>query len=379
MDYAAKRQRPSSNTIPSHGFRNMDYSLFSIVFFLLAFGLVSLFSASAIYAGNKGLDSFFYVKRQAIYMIAGLVLTGIVVRLDLEKARRLIKPAVIASLALLVITLFMPPVAHVRRWIPLGPVKLQMSEFAKVVLMLYLADYFDRNNSRLKTSWKAMAWPFAVTGAFCALIACEPDLGTPALMFAAALMLFFAAGARLKYILLPFAAVIPLFLFELLRHPYRIARLKTFLSPWQDASGAGYQLVQSLLAVGSGGWFGKGFGASKLKLMYLPEPHTDFIFPVIAEELGLAGGLVLVALFTAFLVKGARAARNAPSLYTALAALGLSLVVALQAFFNLSMAIGLIPTKGIPLPFFSYGGSSILASLIAVGVILNISAHRGVR
>ncbi|OGR63853.1 MAG: cell division protein FtsW [Elusimicrobia bacterium GWC2_51_8] len=357
----------------------MDYSLFFIVFCLLVFGLISLFSASAIYAENKGLNSFFYVRRQALYMIGGLILTGTIVRLDLEKMRRFIKPAVIAAMSLLVITLFMPPVAHVRRWIPLGLINLQTSEFAKIALVLYLADYFDKNNSRLQASWKAMAKPFAVTGIFCALIACEPDLGTPALMFAVALMLFFAAGAKLKYILLPFAAVIPVFIFELFRHPYRITRLKSFLSPWQDASGAGYQLVQSLLAVGSGGWLGKGIGASKLKLMYLPEPHTDFIFPMVAEEMGLAGGFVIVALFTAFLVKGVRAARNAPSLYTTLAALGLSLTISLQAFFNLSMSIGLIPTKGIPLPFFSYGGSSIIASLIAVGVILNISAHRGAR
>jgi cell division protein FtsW len=379
MDYASKRQKPDYNVIANHSLRRMDYSLFFIVFCLLVFGLVSLFSASAIYAGNKGLNSFFYVRRQALYMIGGLILTGAIVRLDLEKMRRFIKPAVIATMALLVITLFMPPVAHVRRWIPLGLMKLQISEFAKITLVLYLADYFDKNNSRLQTSWKAMAKPFAVTGAVCALIACEPDLGTPALMFVAALMLFFAAGAKLKYILLPFAGVIPVFIFELFSHPYRVARLRTFFSPWQDASGAGYQLVQSLLAVGSGGWLGKGLGASKLKLMYLPEPHTDFIFPVIAEELGLAGGLVIVALFTAFLIKGVRAARNAPSLYTTLAALGLSLTISLQAFFNLSVAIGLIPTKGIPLPFFSYGGSSIVASLIAVGIILNISARRGAR
>ncbi|MDO8806579.1 MAG: FtsW/RodA/SpoVE family cell cycle protein, partial [Elusimicrobiota bacterium] len=162
----------------------------------------------------------------------------------------------------------------------------------------------------------------------------------------------------------------------LARKPYRIARLKNFLSPWDDSAGTGYQLVQSLLAVGSGGWFGKGIGASKLKLMYLPVPHTDFIFPVVAEELGLIGGLFIVGLFTALLLKGARIARNAPSLYTALAAFGLTLVITLQAFFNLAMTIGLLPTKGIPLPFFSYGGSSILTSMIMVGIILNISAHR---
>ncbi|MCX5785268.1 MAG: putative lipid II flippase FtsW [Elusimicrobia bacterium] len=376
MDYASKRERLDYNVITNHSLKYMDYSLLFIVFCLLVFGLVSLYSASAIYASNKGLNSFYFVKRQGLYMLGGLILTGVIIRLDLEKIRHFIKPAVLATIALLVITLFMRPVAHVRRWIPLGIMKLQMSEFAKIALILYLADYFDKNNSQLQASWKAMVKPYAITGIVCALIALEPDLGTPALIFLVALMLFFAAGAKLKHIFLPLTGVLPVFIFELFRHPYRIARLKTFLSPWQDASGTGYQLVQSLLAVGSGGWLGKGLGASKLKLMYLPEPHTDFIFPVIAEELGLAGGLLIVALFTAFLIKGVRVARNAPSLYTTLAALGLSLTVTLQAFFNLSMAIGIIPTKGIPLPFFSYGGSSILASLMAVGLILNISAHR---
>jgi len=376
MDYASKREKPDYNVIANHSLKYMDYSLLFIVLCLLVFGLVSLFSASAIYASNKGLNSFYFVKRQALYMLGGLILTGVIVRLDLEKIRHFIKPAVIATMALLVITLFMPPVAHVKRWIPLGIMKLQMSEFAKVVLILYLADYFDKNNSRLQASWKALVKPFVITGIICALIALEPDLGTPSLIFVTALMLFFAAGAKVKHILLPLAGIIPIFILELFRHPYRIARLNTFLSPWQDAAGAGYQLVQSLLAVGSGGWLGKGLGASKLKLMYLPAPHTDFIFPVIAEELGLVGGLIIVALFTAFLIKGVRVAKNAPSLYTTLAALGLSLIITLQAFFNLSMAIGIIPTKGIPLPFFSYGGSSIMATLLMAGVILNISAHR---
>jgi cell division protein FtsW len=270
----------------------------------------------------------------------------------------------------------MPPIAHVRRWIPLGFMKLQMSEFAKIVLVLYLADFFDRCISHIASDWRQLLKPLGVMGVMLALIAAQPDLGTPTLMFAAGIFIFFAAGVKLRLILAPIAAMIPVFVLELFRHPYRLTRLKTFLSPWEDASGTGYQLVQSLLAVGSGGWMGKGLGASQLKLMYLPAPHTDFVFSVIAEELGFFGSLLIILLFLALLIKGVRIARNAPSFYTTLTALGLTLTLALQAFFNVAMATGLIPTKGIPLPFFSYGGSSMLATMISVGIILNISAHR---
>ena len=376
MDFASKRQKPAYNTIANRSLKYVDYPVFFIVAILLMLGLVSLFSASALYAANKGLDSLFYTKKQALYILFGLGLMTAAAKIDLERVRPYIKPTVIATILLLVVTLFMPPVAHVRRWIPLGFMKLQMSEFAKIVLVLYLADFFDRSISRIQANWRELLKPLGVTVIVLGLIAAEPDLGTPSLLFLVTLCVCFAAGVKMRYILAPLAAAVPVFIIELFRPPYRIARLKNFLSPWDDASGTGYQLVQSLLAVGSGGWFGKGIGASKLKLMYLPEPHTDFIFPVVAEELGLVGGLFITGLFTALLLKGARIARNAPSLYTALAAFGLTLVITLQAFFNLAMAIGLIPTKGIPLPFFSYGGSSILTSMIMVGIILNVSAHR---
>lgn len=376
MDYASKRKKPAYNVIHNRSLKYVDYHVFFIVTGLLMLGLVSLYSSSALYAANKGLDSLFYAKKQALYMFLGLGLMAAAAKIDLERIRPFIKPAVVVTIILLIVTLLMPPVAHVRRWIPLGFIKLQMSEFAKIVLVLYLADFFDRSSSRVQADWRELLKPLGVIVIMLGLIAAEPDLGTPALLFGVSCLIFVAAGVKLRYILAPVAGAVIILIEELIRKPYRLARIKNFMSPWDDASGTGYQLVQSLLAVGSGGWFGKGFGASKLKLMYIPEPHTDFIFPVVAEELGLIGGLLITGLFTALLFKGARIARGAPSLYTALAALGMTLVITLQAFFNLSMAIGLIPTKGIPLPFFSYGGSSILASMIMVGIILNISAHR---
>ncbi|HCC48079.1 MAG TPA: putative lipid II flippase FtsW [Elusimicrobia bacterium] len=376
MDYASKRQKPAYNVINNRNLRFMDYPLFFVVIILLAMGLVSLFSASAIWAGSKGLDTLFFTKKQALFMLTGFGLMAAAMRLDLERVRPYIKPAFLVTAALLLLTLFMPKVAGARRWIPLGFMKLQTSEFAKIIVILYLADYFDRNMSRLKENWRELLKPLVATLVVLALIAAGPDLGTPALIFGVALFMAGAAGVPLKFVLAPLLAAIPVIIVQFILFPYRIARLKAVLSPWNDTSGKGYQLVQGMLAVGSGGWFGKGLGASKLKLMYIPEPHTDFIFPVVAEELGLVGGLFITGLFTALLLKGARIARNAPSIFTSLTALGLTLLISLQAFYNIGMSIGILPTKGIPLPFFSYGGSSIWSAMIMVGIILNVSAHR---
>lgn len=379
MDFASARRRPAFNTIQNRSLRFMDYPLFFVVITLLAIGLVSLFSASAIYAGNQGHDTLFYTKKQALFIFTGFLLMAGAMRLDLERIRPWIKPAMLVTAALLVITLFMPKVAGARRWIPLGFMKLQTSEFAKIVVVLYLADFFDRNMSRIRENWKELLKPLAAMLVILGLIAAGPDLGIPGLIFGVAMFMAGAAGVPLKFVFAPVLAAVPVIIEEVIRKSYRLARLKNLLSPEANASGIGYQLNQAMLAVGSGGWFGKGLGASKIKLMYLPEPHTDFIFPVVAEELGLVGGLFIVGLFTAFLLKGARVARNAPSLYTGLAALGLTLLIALQAFYNIGMSIGILPTKGIPLPFFSYGGSSVWSSLIMVGIILNVSAHRSGR
>ncbi len=376
MDYASTRHKPTFNTIQNRSLRFMDYPLFFVVIILLMLGLVSLFSASALYSTNEGFDTLYYTKKQALFILTGFGLMALAARANLERIRPYIKPALIVTALLLVITLFMPKVAGARRWIPLGFMKLQTSEFAKIVVMLYLADFFDRNMSRIKENWKELLKPLVTCLVIMGLIAAGPDLGIPALIFGVALFMAGAAGVPLKFALAPVLAAIPVVIAEFILHPYRIERVRAMLSPWEHAKGSGYQLVQAMLAVGSGGWFGKGIGASKLKLMYLPVPHTDFIFSVVAEELGLVGGLFITGLFTAFLLKGARVARNAPSLYTALAALGLTLLISLQAFYNIGMNIGILPTKGIALPFFSYGGSSIWASMIMVGIILNISAHR---
>lgn len=368
--------RPAHNLISNRSLKYMNYPLLFIVVFLSLLGLVAIFSASAIYAENKGLGTYSFLRRQGLWLFLGMTFAAVAARVDLERLREYIKPAFAVTALLLLITLFMHPVANVRRWLPLGFMRLQTSELAKLAIVFYLADFMDRNISSIQANWKTLIKPTVAVGVLLGLILLEPDLGTPALLFAVMMMLYATAGLQMKYVMAPVAAGALGVLGLIIATPYRMARLTSFMSPWEHMDGAGFQLAQSLLAVGSGGWFGKGFGASKLKLSYLPEAHTDFIFPIFAEETGLLGTLAVVALFTALLVKGARIARNAQSMYTSLAALGFTLLIVLQAFFNIGMSIGLLPTKGIALPFFSYGGSSIMSTLIMAGVILNISAHR---
>ena len=240
-------------------------------------------------------------------------------------------------------------------------------------MVVFLADHLDRRRSKADSFKHGALIPWAVVGLLLGLILKGRDLGTPALMFAVAVALLFIGGVRLIYIGGAVLAALPLMAYQLLKVSYRRERLLHFLNPFDVAQGIGYQLVQSLLAVASGGWFGKGLGASQMKLMHLPTPHTDFIFPVVCEELGLVGGLFILVLFAALLVRGVRIARGAPNLFGTLLAAGIVLSITAQVFFNAAMSIGLIPTKGVPLPFFSYGGSSLVATLASIGILLNIS------
>ena len=371
-----RQKRFFSTLFNNNIFKHMDFSFLLISGILLVFGLISLYSASAIYADNKYGDSFYFLKRQVLWIFIGLSAMAFVSGINFKKLRPFIKPALLGTIALLIITLFCPPIANVKRWIPLGFMNFQTSELAKIIMLIYFADYFDRNISKIISNSKVLIQPLAAFAIILGLIAYQPDLGTPAIMFSVGLIVFFAAGLKKRHIFIPLFAAIPLLIFEVFRHSYRIERIKVYLSPWSDQSNAGYQIVQSLLAVGSGGWVGKGLGASQLKLGYLPEPHTDFIFPIIAEELGMFGAIAIVALFLFLLLKGIKIAKNTNNLFSSLLVIGIIFTISMQAFFNIAMTIGLIPTKGLPLPFFSYGGSSMVMTLIAIGIVLNISAQK---
>lgn len=351
----------------------VDYRLLTLALVLTTFGLVMMYSASGIWADQRFGDPFHFIKRQLLWAALGLPLMLWLSHLDYNRYREWTWPVLGATVACLVAALFAPPIAGARRWIRLGPVGFQPAEFAKAAMLLFLADYLDRKRSKVDSPLQGAAVPWAVLGLLLALIGLEPDLGTPALMFLTAVLVLSIGGARSRYVLGAVGCAVPILAYELARYPYRRQRLLDFLQPWSNAQGSGYQMAQALLAVGSGGWLGRGLGASQIKLNYLPAPHTDFIFPIIAEELGLLGSLGVLVLFAWFFLRGMRAARGAPDLYGELLAAGISILLCVQAFFNIAMSIGLLPTKGVPLPFFSYGGTTLLVNLCMVGILLNIS------
>lgn len=358
---------------PSRRRAPFDFVLLAAALTLTVLGVVMVYSASVISAEQTMGKPLYFFQRQLVWAVISLFAMGWFSRLDYNRLREFLAPIYGVTAVLLLAALFFRPIAGARRWIHLGPIGIQPAEFAKLTSVLFLASYLDRKHSKLGSPVHGLAIPLGVIGVLLVLIGKEPDLGTPAMMFAAALLVLFVAGARMRWIFAAIGAAVPIVIEELWRKPYRRARLMTFLHPFDNIKGTGYQLAQAILAVGSGGWFGKGFGASQLKLMYLPKPYTDFIFPVICEELGLVGALLTLALFGTVLARGVRIARQAPNLFGTLLACGITFTITLQAFFNVAMAIGLLPTKGIPLPFLSFGGSSLLSTLIGVGILLNIS------
>ncbi|OGR96137.1 MAG: cell division protein FtsW [Elusimicrobia bacterium RBG_16_66_12] len=350
-----------------------DYLLLAAVLTLLVLGVIMVYSASVIWAEQNLGRPLYFFHRQALWAALGLAAMAAASRTDYNRLREWLFPIFVVTGLLLVAALLGPKIAGVRRWIRLGPIGLQPAEFAKLASILFLASYLDRKHSKLSSPVHGLLIPLGVVGVLLVLIGLEPDLGTPVLMFSVTGLMLFIAGSKVQWLIAALLAAVPVVGVELWRKPYRRARLLSFLTPFENIKGAGYQLSQALLAVGSGGWFGKGFGASQLKLMYLPTPHTDFIFPVVCEELGLLGALMILALFVTILVRGVHIARRAPNLFGTLLAAGITFSIVLQAFFNMAMSLGLLPTKGIPLPFFSFGGSSLLTTLLGVGVLLNIS------
>ncbi|MHB2025739.1 MAG: putative lipid II flippase FtsW [Elusimicrobiota bacterium] len=353
----------------------MDYPLLLIVLALLCCGLVMVYSSSAIWARENLGSSLYFFKRQICWAAMGIAAMLILSRVNYNKIQEIVIPIYVMTAAALLAALFGHPVAGVRRWLRLGPIGIEPSEFAKLTAVIFLAHYIDHKHRKMKTFIHGLVVPLAMVGILLALIGAGRDIGTPILIFAVTLLLIFLGEARAAHILGAILAGIPVAVYELMKYPYRRARILNFLNPFQNARGAGYQLAQSLLAVGSGGWLGKGMGASQLKLLYLPAPYTDFIFPVFCEELGFFGGLLLIALFAALLIRGIRIAKRAPNMFGTVLAAGITIIICLQAFFNMGMSIGILPTKGIPLPFMSFGGSSLLATLIGIGILLNISRH----
>lgn len=353
-----------------------DKVLFTTVVVLLAFGLTMVFSASAAATvdGRSGLSPF--LVRQAAAAAVGLVAMWLVMHVDYRLLRR---PAVLygalgALAALLVAVLFQPAINGSRRWLFLGPVSFQPSELAKVAVVVFTAYQIERQQERER--WWELAAPTAAgTLALAALVLLEPDMGTAALVALAGWLMLFLAGSPLRFFLVTGGILAPVGLLLVRLEPYRWRRLTAFLDPERHALDAGFQATQSLIAVGSGGWFGLGLGNSVQKLHFLPHPQSDFIFSIVGEELGLVGASVLLALFGVLLWRGILAGIRAPDVFGRYLAWGLTGGIVLQAVLHVSVALSLIPTTGVPLPFLSAGGSALLATLVACGVVLNVSQH----
>jgi cell division protein FtsW len=356
-----------------------DEWLFAGTIALALFGVIMVYSASAIVAATENHSQYFYVVRQGVWTLAGLLAMWAGMRFDYGRLRneKLAYGLLGLTVVLLVAVFAFHPINGARRWIRLAGFSLQPSEISKLTLAIFLARFLERRAGREGEFWATFVPAVLVTGVLALLIVAEPDLGTSLMLAVVCTAMLFTAGARLKHMLLAAAPALVGVAGLLLFVPWRLKRVLVFLDPWADPQGSGYQVVQSLLAVGSGGVHGLGFTEGRQKMFFLPFAHSDFIFAVVSEELGLFGGLAVIALFGLFLWRGMRAALRAPDRFGMLLGIGIVTGIVAQALFNMSVVLSMLPTKGIPLPFISYGGSSLVPTLFAVGVLLNISQQSG--
>lgn len=355
-----------------------DVVIIASILALLTIGVIMVYSASAAYSYDKFGDSFFYAKRQMLFAALGVFLMLLISRIDPELFYRWAKPSLWICFALLALVL-VPGVGMVRggarSWLGIGAFSIQPSEFMKLAVILFLAQYLTSNARENQTLTKGIVIPLSIAGAAFALIMMQPDLGTGTVLMGTAFVLIFAAGARLKYLLGLCLLGVAGFAGLVLAAPYRIQRITAFLDPWQDPLGAGYQVIQSLFAIGPGGLMGLGLGMSRQKHLYLPEPHTDFIFSILAEELGFLGAGTAIILFAVLVWRGLRVAIRVPDMFMALIATGVTAMIVIQAVINIGVVTGSFPVTGITLPFLSYGGSSLTLTLMAVGLLLNLSRY----
>jgi cell division protein FtsW len=357
-----------------------DRILFTATLLLVCASILMVYSASAVVALERFQQPYHFLIRQGLWTVLGVALLGIAMRVDYRTYRN--EPfiwGVIAIVALLLVAvLFSAPVNGTRRWFGVGGLGIQPSELAKIACVLFTALMLERRMHRIDELSYSILPIGIVVGVMVGLIVLQPDFGTAMSLLLIAAAMVFAAGLHYRYFIGTALAVLPIIYIVLVSAPYRRRRLMAFWDPWADPLGDGFQIIQSLIAVGTGGVFGKGLMAGVQKLFYLPDPHTDFIFAVVAEELGLIGATVVLICFGVIAWRGLRIALRAEDTFGAFLAIGLTTMIVVQAFINMSVVLGLLPTKGIPLPLVSAGGSSLLINLLGAGMLLNISQHETV-
>jgi len=370
------RRRPSFSTPVHKPSQPPDLGLFLIVLGLVTFGWVMVYSTSAMAAESAYGNQYYFLKKQIFASIFGFICLLTTLNVPFQKWQR---PAWLlfgSGLVMLALVLVVGrQVGGAKRWLKIGPFGFQPSEPTKIFMILALADFLDKHQSRLRSFWEGFVPACLIFLIPAALTFREPDLGTCLLLSGTGFAMILLAGARWEHCVGVVGFGIAGIVAAIFKASYRMQRVLAFIDPWKDPHKSGYQLIQSLLALGSGGIFGKGLGNSQLKLHYLPDAHTDFIFSILGEELGLIGTTLLVILFAALAVRGFRMARHAPNLFGILTATGIVFLTCFQAFIHLAVSVGLVPTKGIPLPFLSFGGSSLVVMLASFGILLNISRY----
>lgn len=354
-----------------------DQTLLLLTVVLTCLGVVMVFSSSSIMAVREHGDSLYFLKRQGLYALAGFILMAGLMHFNYLYLRKLAVPILLLCLFLLVLVLIPgigAKIGGAKRWIRLFGFSLQPAEFAKLGLIIFMAHSLARKQDKMK-SFKLGFLPYMVVLAvLLLLILLQPDLGSALTLCAVAMAMMFVAGTRPIYIVSLGILALPFLYFMVMNVDYRRRRILAFLNPWEDPSNTGFQIIQSWIAFGSGGAMGNGLGESKQKLFFLPEAHTDFIFSVVGEELGFAGVIIIAAMFLLLVLRGFKAATSAPDNFGSYLAFGMTLLIGIEAFVNMAVVMGLVPTKGLALPFLSYGGSSLMATLMAVGIILNVSS-----
>ena len=359
--------------------KKIDKTLLYIIFALLAFGLVMIASAGIAYSRSRFGDPYFFFKHQLFYgVLPGLLILYVVQKIDYNYWKKISFPLFISSVVFLILV-FIPGIGTkiygANRWIQLGSFSFQPSEMLKLSLVLYLAAWLESRNERVKDFYEGLVPFLAIIALVSFLLEKQPDMGTLGVIILIAISIFFVSGAKISHLVLIGASGLAALLLLIKMEAYRMNRFLVFLHPEVDPRGIGYQINQALLAIGSGGIFGLGLGHSFQKFNYLPEPVGDSIFAIIGEELGLVGAMALVILFIFFALRGLRIAKNIEDTFARLVVCGIVAWVAAQAFINISAISGLIPLTGIPLPFISYGGTSLIFLMVAMGILLNISKH----
>lgn len=351
-----------------------DIFVFGAVIILLSIGLVMVFSASSVMGLSEHGDPYHYVRRQSLLAVIGLIALFVLMKVDYHIFKPLALPGLIISFALLAAVIFVgQDIGGATRWIRVGSFNLQPSELAKIAMVNYVAVYISVKRERVRRFFTGLLPVLLLLAGQFVLIMLEPDFGTGVALAFTVIVVLFAGGAHIGQLIFLGISAAPILWKLMMLKEYRMKRFFAFIDPWADPTDTGWNIIQSLLAIGSGGIFGVGLGKSRQKFSYLPEHHTDFIFAILCEEFGFLGGFVVITLFFIIAWRGLRIALRAPDLYGTLLAIGITSMIAFQAMLNIGVVTGSLPVTGIPLPFISHGGSSLLMSLASVGVLLNIS------